>query len=175
MASLRFVPASPAWLRTITCKTLAVLIAGAMLASAITHAQSTLAAPESTAAAAAHSDLPVAVPQANPSALAEMRHGNILWAFFRLLELAIPLFFLFTGLGTRLRRMCEHISGGRWFWTVTLFACAYLALAALITLPFDFYFGYVQQHAAGKSNQTLPSCVTGEGVQLPSDWSSHRC
>jgi hypothetical protein len=78
----------------------------------------------------------------------------------------MPLFFLFTGLGTRLRRMCEHISGGRWFWTVTLFACTYLALAALITLPFDFYFGYVQQHAAGKSNRTLPSWVTGEGVQL---------
>jgi hypothetical protein len=95
-----------------------------------------------------------------------MRHGNILWAFFRLLELAMPLFFLFTGLGTRLRRMCEHISGGRWFWTVTLFACTHLALAALITLPFDFYFGYVQQHAAGKSNRTLPSWVTGEGVQL---------
>jgi hypothetical protein len=94
--------------------------------------------------------------------LAEMRHGNILWAFFRLLELAMPLFFLFTGLGTRLRRMCEHISGGRWFWTVTLFACTHLALAALITLPFDFYFGYVQQHAAGKSNRTLPSWVTGE-------------
>jgi hypothetical protein len=55
---------------------------------------------------------------------------TFIWTAFRLLELAIPLVFLFTGLGARLRRMCESISGRRWFWTVTLFVCAYLILAA---------------------------------------------
>jgi hypothetical protein len=73
---------------------------------------------------------------------------------------------LFTGLGGRLRQMCESISGRRWFWTITLFACAYLALAALIALPFDFYLDYVRGHASGWSNQTLPNWVKGEGVQL---------
>ncbi len=114
----------------------------------------------------AHAELPVAVPEASAAALARMRDGNIQWAAFRLLELAIPLFFLFTGLGARLRGMCEAISGRRWFWTVTLFACAYLVLAALIVLPFDFYVGYVQQHAAGRSDQTLPNWLKDEGVQL---------
>ncbi|MGA8595055.1 MAG: M48 family metalloprotease [Bryobacteraceae bacterium] len=114
----------------------------------------------------AHAELPVAVPKATLSALAQMRDGNIHWAAARLLDLAIPLFFLFTGLAARLRQMCEYISGRRWFWAVTLFACAYLILAALIVLPFDFYVGYVQPHAAGRTGQTLPNWLKGEGVQL---------
>jgi len=114
----------------------------------------------------AHAELPVVVPNVTHAALKGMRDSNIRWAFFRLLALAIPLIFLFTGLGSRLRRMCESISGRRWFWTVTLFACAYLILAALIALPFDFYGGFVQPHAAGWSHQTLPNWLKGEGVQL---------
>jgi len=124
-------------------------IAGVLLASTMTHAE-----------------LPVAVPETTAAALARMRDGNIRWAAFQLLALAIPLLILFTGLGARLRRMCESISGHRWFWTVTLFACAYLVLAALIALPFDFYLDYVRGHAAGWSNQTLPNWLKGEGVQL---------
>ena len=149
MTSVRLVLESPARLRTISWKTLLACIAGAILASAIAHAE-----------------LPVAVPQATAAVLAQQRDSNIHWAAFRLLELAIPLFFLFTGLGADLRRMCASITGRRWFWTVTLFVCAYLILAALIELPFDFYVGYLQQHAAGRSDQTLPNWLTGEGVQL---------
>ncbi len=149
MTSLRFALESLAWLRTISWKTLVACIAGALLASTMAHAE-----------------LPVAVPEASAAALARMREIDIHWAAFRLLELAIPLFFLFTGLGARLRRTCESISGRRWFWTVTLFVCAYLVLAALIVLPFDFYAGYVQPHAAGRSDQTLPNWLKGEGVQL---------
>ena len=67
---------------------------------------------------------------------------------------------------TRLRRICESISGHRWFWTVTLFGSAYLVLAALITMPFEFYLDYVQPHAAGWSKQTFPNWLKGEGVQL---------
>ncbi len=111
ITSLRFVRKSPAWLRTISRQALVACIAGAILASTIVHAQA-----------------PVAVPETTAAALARMRDANIHWAAARLLELAIPLFFLFTGLGARLRRKCENISGRRWFWTVTLFACAYLVL-----------------------------------------------
>ena len=124
-------------------------IAAAILATTIAYAQS-----------------PVAVPKATAEALARMRAGNIDWALGRLLDLAIPLFFLFTSLGARLRRRCENISGRRWFWTVALFACAYLFLAALIALPFDFYAGYFQAHAAGWSDQALPNWLKGEGVHI---------
>src|SRR5271168_4603913 len=135
--------------RTISGKTLLACIAVVFLASTIAHA-----------------DSPVAVPETTPAALARIRDGNIGWAAFQLLALAIPLLILFTGLGARLRALCESISGRRWFWTVTLFACAYLFLAALIVLPLDFYTGYVQQHAAGRSDQSLPNWLTGEIVQL---------
>jgi Zn-dependent protease with chaperone function len=128
---------------------LAACIAGAILASTAVYAES-----------------PVAVPATMAAALARMRTGNIHWAAFRLLELAIPLFILFTGLGARLRRMREQISGRRWFWTVTLFAVAYLVLAALIALPFEFYAGYVRQHITGQSDQTLPNWLKSEAVPL---------
>ena len=39
-------------------------------------------------------------------------------------------------------------------------------VAALIVLPFDFYVGYFQAHAAGWSHQTLPNWLKGEGVPL---------
>jgi Zn-dependent protease with chaperone function len=140
---------SPALLRTISWKTLLACIAGVLLASTIAHAE-----------------LPVPVPETTPAALARIRDGNTQWAVFRLLDLAIPLLILFTGLGAHLRRKCESISGHRWFWTVTLFACAYLVLAGLIALPFDFSAGYVWTHAAGWSHQTLPDWLKGEGVQI---------
>ena len=142
MTSLRFVRKSLAWLRTISWKNWGACIAGAILASTIAHAETAVAVPETTAAA-----------------LARMRNANIRWAIAQLFDLAVPLFFLFTGLGARLRRGCENISGRRWFWTVTLFACAYLALAALIVLPFDFYVGSV-------THQTLLNTLQGEGAQL---------
>jgi Zn-dependent protease with chaperone function len=62
--------------------------------------------------------------------------------------------------------MCEHIAGHRWFWTVTLFACAYLVLAALIAMPFDFYAGYLQPHAAEHSDQSLLHWLKGDSVPL---------
>ena len=149
MMSLRFVLESRASLRTISWKTLAACIAGAILASTIAHAE-----------------LPVEVPKATVALLVEQRDANIRWAAFQLIALAIPLFFLFTGLGARLRRMCESISGRRWFWTVTLFACAYLVMAALIALPFDYFVSYIQPHVAGWSHQTVPDVLKADGAQL---------
>jgi STE24 endopeptidase len=149
MMSLRFVLEPRASLRTISWKTLAVCIAGAILASTMAHAE-----------------LPVEVPKATESLLVGERDANIRWAAFQLIALAIPLFFLFTGLGARLRRMCESISGRRWFWAVTLFICAYLILAALIALPFDYYVGYIQPHYSGWSHQSLPKVLKCDAAQL---------
>src|SRR5580698_8127542 len=149
MMSLRFVLESRASQGIFSWKSLAACIAGAILASTIAHAE-----------------VPVEVPKATLALLVQQRDANIRWSAFQLLALAIPLFFLFTGLGARLRQVCESISGRRWFWTVTLFACAYLVLAALIALPFEFYAGYVRAHASGRSDQTLANWLTGEAVPL---------
>ncbi len=122
---------SPAWLRTISWKTIATWIAIAIFASTASHAE-----------------MPVEVPNTTAALLAQERHREMYWAALRLLSLAIPLLILFTGLGARLRRRCDDLCGQRWFWTATLFACCYLVLAAPIEIPFDFYAGYVQPHAA---------------------------
>jgi len=108
----------------------------------------------------------VAVPVASAAALAVMRDRNFLWAAAQLLALVIPFLFLVTGLGARVRTACARIAGGRWLWTVVLFACAYLTMSALITLPFDYFRGHAGHHAAGWSPQTLPEWLAEEGVQL---------
>ena len=149
MTCHRFLLESPTWLRAISWKTLLACIAGIILASTIAHA-----------------DVPVAVPLASPSVLAGMRDDNIRWAAFRLIALAIPLFFLFTGLGARLRRLCKSVSGRRWFWTVTCFVCAYLFLAALVALPFNYYVGFIQPHASRWPHQSLPNVLRDDDVQL---------
>ncbi len=149
MKRLLSIVESHSCVRAISWKIRIASIAGAILTSMVAHAES-----------------PVAVPSATVALLAQQRAINIHWAAFQLLALAIPLLFLFTGLGARVRRMCESVSGHRWFWTVTLFACAYLVLAALIALPVDFYIGYWQQHVAGHSGQTLLGWLKGEGAAL---------
>jgi STE24 endopeptidase len=116
--------------------------------------------------ATALADPAVVVPASSADALAVMRSGNILWAVGQLLALAIPFGFLVSGLGSRLRATCGRIARGRWFWTLVLFAGAYLGISALITLPLDFYGGFVRAHAHGWSHQTLPQWLVGEGVQL---------
>ena len=128
MTNVRFVLNSPAWLRTISRKKLAVWIAGAILASTFAHAQA-----------------PVEVPKASAAVLAQEHYFDIRWAAFELITLAVPLFFLFSGLAARLRRICDSISGHRWFLTVTLFAFIYMLLATLIALPFKFLVSYIAQ------------------------------
>ena len=139
----------PAFLGTISSKAVVVCIAGVILSSTVAYAE-----------------LPVEVPKTTAALLAQERDADIYWTVFRLLSLAIPLLVLFTGLGARLRRMCESSSGRRWFWTVTIFACGYLVLAALIALPFDFYAGYVQPHSAGHSDQSFLNWLKGDSVPL---------
>ena len=99
MTNLPFALKSPAVLRPIFRKILLACIAGVLLVPTMARAE-----------------LPVVVPETTAAALARMRDGNIRWAAFQLLALAIPLLILFTGVGARLRRMCESISGRRWFW-----------------------------------------------------------
>lgn len=118
------------------------------------------------ATVAAHADAAVAVPPSPPGAIAFMQARDVLWAAAQLLALAIPFFFLFTGLGARLRSFCARLVGGRWYGTVALFASAYLFLAGLITLPFDYYRDFATMHAAGLSHQSWPEWLTGEIVQL---------
>jgi Zn-dependent protease with chaperone function len=87
-----------------------------------------------------------------------------MWAATQLLTLAIPILILITGFGSWLRQRISRRTGGRWFWTVTLFAVAYLVISAAIALPFDYYRDYVTLR--GISHQTLSQWASGEAVPL---------
>ena len=95
-----------------------------------------------------------------------MAHREPLWLAAQLLPALIAALFLFTGLGMRLRELCARIAGGRWFWTVTLFACAYIVVSALLTLPFDYYREIVDLRAWNELDQTPAQWLVGEMVSL---------
>ena len=114
----------------------------------------------------AHAEPEVAVPVTSAGALAAMRDGDVFWAGAQLLALAIPLFVLVTGLGARLRAVCARVTGGRWFWTLVVFAAAYLVLAAVITLPLDYVRAFVRPPSFGGHQQRFPGWLKGEAVQL---------
>ncbi len=115
---------------------------------------------------AAHADTPVAVPPAPPGAIAFMQARNWLWAEAQLLLLAVPFFFLVTGLGARLRTWCAKLVHGNRFWTLTLFAIAYLIIGTVIRAPFDFYRDYWTLRGTADFHETAGSWAVQEVVSL---------
>ncbi|HEY2068170.1 MAG TPA: M48 family metalloprotease [Rhizomicrobium sp.] len=108
----------------------------------------------------------VAIPPAPPGAAAFMEARNWLWAEGQLLLLAIPLLFLVTGLGARLRSACAKLAGGNRFWTLTLFALAYLVLSAILRAPFDYYRDYLSLQGTASFDETPASWALQEAVSL---------
>ena len=96
----------------------------------------------------------VPVPEATPEAIAYHRGLDLFWLADQAVSLLIPLLFLFTGLSGRLVDRLRRRVGGRWFWTVTLYAMLYMALSTLIQLPLTYAENYIYEHAFGLSNQT---------------------
>ena len=99
--------------------------------------------------------VPVPVPEATAEAIAYHHGLDLFWLADQAAGLLIPLLFLFTGWSGRLTGWCRRRVGGRWFWTVTLYALLYTALATLIQLPLTYAENYVYDHAFDQSNQTL--------------------
>jgi Zn-dependent protease with chaperone function len=118
------------------------------------------------AALAAHADTMVAVPPAPAGSAAFMVARNWLWAEAQLLLLAVPLFFLVTGLGAGLRTWCAKLARGNRFWTLTLFAIAYLILGAIIRAPFDYYRDYLTLRGTAGFDGTAVSWALQEAVSL---------
>lgn len=114
----------------------------------------------------AHAGTPVAVPQAASAVIAFAQHREPLWLAVQLLPILIAFLVLVTGLAARLRTACAHVAHDNWFWTVTLFSCAYVALAATITVPLDFYRDVIDLHAWGHSPPTTAAWMVGEVVNF---------
>jgi STE24 endopeptidase len=101
-------------------------------------------------------DTTTTIPVPEPSALAVQyyRSGHLVWAGATALELLVPAALLFTGLSARVRDLARRIARGRWFFTVAIYAAAYVLIQAIVFLPFAWYAGFVRQHAYGLSTET---------------------
>jgi STE24 endopeptidase len=96
----------------------------------------------------------VLVPEPSQLALQYYRSGNVLWAIGTAVELVVPALLLFSGASARLRNLAHRI-GRRWLPSVLLYAVLFTLTYSIVTLPFDYYEGYVRQHAYGLSTQSL--------------------
>lgn len=96
----------------------------------------------------------VVVPAPTALALQYHRTGNLLWATDTALTLLIPALLLFTRFSARLRNVAFRL-GRRWLPALALYALLFTVTTALLTVPLEYYEGFVRQHAYGLSNQSL--------------------
>jgi STE24 endopeptidase len=141
-----------------------LLAAGALWLLGIAATASTGRAPAGEAAAvAAHpasagrDSQSVAVPEPSAKALRYYRSGNVLWMVNVAWGLGLPALWLFSGSAARLRAWAERRlpMGRRWPLVLVLFFAVYTLVNFALSLPLDYYEGFVRQHAYGLSTQTL--------------------
>jgi len=82
---------------------------------------------------------PIPVPSTLPELIPYYPLADLVWIAVQLFALAVPLFFLFTGLGARLRSLCQRLAHANRSGTLVLFATSYLVLASFIALPLGYY------------------------------------
>ena len=97
---------------------------------------------------------PVSIPEPTPQALAFHRSGNVLWAFARLWDIAVPFGLLVSGASAKLRNLAKRI-GRNWFFTAGIYVILFLLIVFLLDLPLRYYAGYVRLHEYGLSRQSL--------------------
>lgn len=111
----------------------------------------------------------VKVPEPTPEAIRFYTTGHYYWVAGRIVAMAIPAAFLFTGASARLGRWAGRI-GRSWYGTIAVYLAAYLSLVFLIELPWNYLRGFVRSHAYGLSVQSLPQwlgdALKGLGVEI---------
>lgn len=96
----------------------------------------------------------VAAPEPSAKALQHYRSGMRLAGLFILWNLLIPALFLFTGFSARLRSWAERW-GRRWYFTFALYCVGFGVLYYLVSVPLQYYAGFIQPHSYDLSNQTF--------------------
>jgi STE24 endopeptidase len=85
----------------------------------------------------------------------------ILWDF--VVGLVVAWLLLGTGISKRLRDFNERLTGMKWLQTA-FYAIEYTLFTAVVTLPWNFYEGYLREHQYGMSNQDV-SAFLGDWVK----------
>jgi Zn-dependent protease with chaperone function len=108
----------------------------------------------------------VPVPDATPAAVAYQHGKDFFFLFDFVFGLAIAALFLATGWAARLRDVAARLSGGRWFWTVSLTVMIYSLLSALIGLPVAWCETFILPHHYGISTETAAHWVKDQATSL---------
>ena len=103
----------------------------------------------------------VPIPTTLPELVRYYPRADLVWIAVQLFALSIPLFFLFTGFGARLRSRCQNLAHGNQFGTLALFAASYLGLAWIIALPLGYYADIVFPHSWGAPVPSLGTWLSG--------------
>jgi Zn-dependent protease with chaperone function len=103
----------------------------------------------------------VAIPTTLPVLARFYPRADLVWIAVQLFRLAIPLFFLFTGFGARLRSFCQRLTRANFFWTLVLFAASYLVLASLIAMPLGYYAEIAFPRSWGAPVPSLANWLSG--------------
>ncbi len=90
--------------------------------------------------------------------------GYVLDAIAAGLNILAPLLVLMTGRSRALRDFAERRVGWRWL-QVMIYTAVLLLVLTIITLPFDFYRGYLREHEYGMSNQDIPGWARDYAIE----------
>ncbi|HEY1992353.1 MAG TPA: M48 family peptidase, partial [Gammaproteobacteria bacterium] len=139
-------------------KRLAVFAAAFLLLSFLLPAHAAkapTAAPAAvTHATAADEQAPVPVPTPSPEAVRYYRSGNVLWAVSTLWGFLLPAVIFFTGFSAHMRDWSRRV-GRNWFFTIVVYFVLFTLLTTLVSLPLDYYIGFVRPHEYGLSSQLM--------------------
>ena len=108
----------------------------------------------------------VPIPVTLPDLARFYPRADWVWVGTQLFALAVPVAFLLLGLSPRLRAFCDQAAGGKRYRAVTTFACLYLAIAAVLTLPVGYFADILFRRAWHGPTPTSAEWLVGQGVVL---------
>ena len=105
-------------------------------------------------AAPVHAEAPVPIPTPSPEAVRYYQSGNVLWVISTLWGFILPALIFFTGFSAKLRDWAKRI-GRNWFFTIVMYVVCFTLITTLLSLPLDYYIGFVRPHDYGLSSQLI--------------------
>jgi hypothetical protein len=109
---------------------------------------------------------PVPIPTTLPALVAFYPWADWVWLGSWIFGLAVPAIFLLSGFSPRLRTACARAARGNRYWTLVFVACAYLTIAAVVTLPVGYLADLAFMRAWNGPTPTTSAWLADRGVAL---------
>ncbi|HEY3645292.1 MAG TPA: M48 family metallopeptidase [Gammaproteobacteria bacterium] len=140
-----------------------VLVPIFFLATAHAATTPTQAPAAGTQMAAPQAEAPVPIPTPSPESVRYYESGNVLWVISTLWGFLLPAVIFFTGLSAKMRDWSRRI-GKNWFFTLVMYFVCFTLVTTLLSLPLDYYIGFVRPHDYGLSSQLIGKWIQDEVI-----------